>query len=388
MAGDQEIEAMILIETLVPTAIVAAREVRDHNLPIGFRSNDLLLQPLLLRSVRPHEPILASPNVRHAIVGRTLGIGGVVLLGAHVVLRLCARVHRVVRVGVDEEVLREKVGVLHLLAVVPRWHDPIVVDERVADLLRPAHVELPAAIVVVPQSAQPRFVCQLPIDPLPTRREVRLSLAPSRIRRHVAIHLDPAIIEIVPDIEDVLGISPSCTTLHRVGHAVLCVVVYACLGARGDMTCLQGGAPIANGKDVGLIPFVVDDLHVPIVFGAIILCCRVGHRQVTLVHLEGSGQGSQARCLSILYRAALGHEKNGATRCQARGGGEHDSRTAPNSGFGLLLPDILTGCQRGVPHNLRCDSCANHRMRKWDPVAVLGPRLCTRIATGSNGYGA
>mmetsp|Transcript_74512 Transcript_74512/g.216088 ORF Transcript_74512/g.216088 Transcript_74512/m.216088 type:complete len:302 (+) Transcript_74512:608-1513(+) len=149
----------------------------------------------------------------------------------------------------------------HGLREVARGHDPIVVDERVADLLGPTVVELPAAIVVVAQATDPRLVRQPAVHAAPHLAELRRG--PPRGDEAAALLLNASPIEAVPDIEHILRIAGPCALSHDIGDQLLSLVVdpidiLAVLralvsdAARVRRRVVPGhrGAPIADGEDV------------------------------------------------------------------------------------------------------------------------------------------
>mmetsp|Transcript_24192 Transcript_24192/g.67903 ORF Transcript_24192/g.67903 Transcript_24192/m.67903 type:complete len:222 (+) Transcript_24192:475-1140(+) len=221
MARDQQVQAELLTQALIPAPLVATRKVCHHNLPVRGGCRQLLLKPALLCIPRAKEPVTARPDVGHAVIARALRASRVVRPRADVLLLVLSLRFSVEDVRVKHKILNVESRVLDLLVVVPRRHDPVVVDEGIADLLRPTLVELPTAIVVVAQHAKPRDVGNFVIDRLPCRREVALGLAPGRSRRNIAIHLDTAEVKVVADVKHVLRLSPLRAVLHGVRHGVL-----------------------------------------------------------------------------------------------------------------------------------------------------------------------
>mmetsp|Transcript_31332 Transcript_31332/g.99958 ORF Transcript_31332/g.99958 Transcript_31332/m.99958 type:complete len:289 (-) Transcript_31332:573-1439(-) len=164
VAGDEEVQAQAPVETGVPSGVRKAREVREYNAPVGCGGREPGLQPTLLRAVRAPEPPPAVRRGRGAAHGGARSALRVVQLPADVVLRVLGRRLRVVRVGVDDEVLDAEARVRDPAAEVARGHHPVGVREGVRDDLVPAHVEPPAAVVVVPQGADPGLGRERPVD--------------------------------------------------------------------------------------------------------------------------------------------------------------------------------------------------------------------------------
>mmetsp|Transcript_118142 Transcript_118142/g.314375 ORF Transcript_118142/g.314375 Transcript_118142/m.314375 type:complete len:316 (+) Transcript_118142:151-1098(+) len=162
VAGDQQVQAIVLVELLVPMRLVPTSEMRDGNLPVRRRLVELLLQPLLLRLPgRPHPAVAIARRPGAAVAGAG-GPRRVVRGAADVVLRVGAWRLGVHGVGVEHVDVNGKVLVweTHVLAEVLRRHDPAVAHPSVDDLLVPSIVELPAAVVVVAQHAQPGLAVQ------------------------------------------------------------------------------------------------------------------------------------------------------------------------------------------------------------------------------------
>mmetsp|Transcript_58824 Transcript_58824/g.154938 ORF Transcript_58824/g.154938 Transcript_58824/m.154938 type:complete len:351 (-) Transcript_58824:172-1224(-) len=225
MAGDQQVHAVLRAEARVEARLVPAGEVRHDDLPGGLRGRHLLLQPCLLLRPEVPEPGLARINRRRPVGLRAARVGRVVLAAAHVVLRVLLRVLGVHHVGVGEEDVHVEalVGVRDVLAPVGRRHDPPVARPGVRDLLVPAVVEDAAAPVVVAEHAQPLLAAEA--GPLVHALEdlVELVLGRGRDLAHVgaARLLDAAPIEVVPDVQDVLGVLQGGAGLESICNELL-----------------------------------------------------------------------------------------------------------------------------------------------------------------------
>mmetsp|Transcript_114340 Transcript_114340/g.330318 ORF Transcript_114340/g.330318 Transcript_114340/m.330318 type:complete len:251 (-) Transcript_114340:469-1221(-) len=220
VSSNEKVQPVLLMQAPVPTAVIAAWEVRHHDLPSRRGLLHFRLEPLLLPCVGPLEPSGTSPDIRHASVACALRTRRVVLERAYVVIG-DVRVLGVVGVRVDDEVLDNEAFVLHLAIVVPGGHDPIVVNEGVSDLLRPSLVHLPTAVVVVAQATDPEFVRQLPVHVHPPGFETLLRRTPCSVGSGVAAGRQARIVEVVANVNDVLWVGPLRTALHGVRHLKL-----------------------------------------------------------------------------------------------------------------------------------------------------------------------
>eukprot|EP00428_Durinskia_dybowskii_P082905 CAMPEP_0170448654 /NCGR_PEP_ID=MMETSP0117_2-20130122/50827_1 /TAXON_ID=400756 /ORGANISM="Durinskia baltica, Strain CSIRO CS-38" /LENGTH=252 /DNA_ID=CAMNT_0010709845 /DNA_START=52 /DNA_END=810 /DNA_ORIENTATION=+ len=118
VASHEEVEAVLLMELPVEglvLAVLAAREMRDANLPVALGLRQLLLQPLLLLRPQIREELRALVDALGPADRGASGVGRIVRGAADVVLRVLRRLLRVVEVRVEQEdVQREAlVGVVH-----------------------------------------------------------------------------------------------------------------------------------------------------------------------------------------------------------------------------------------------------------------------------------
>mmetsp|Transcript_107788 Transcript_107788/g.285678 ORF Transcript_107788/g.285678 Transcript_107788/m.285678 type:complete len:507 (+) Transcript_107788:70-1590(+) len=281
----QQVQAVSFVQMGIVPGVGSAREVRDHDLPVGVGHGQFRLQPPLLLVVRRPKPALAIRNGGRPTTGSAIGIRRIVLPAAEVVHRVFVRILGVVGIGVDDEVLHGEAGVEHLLAVVPPRHDPVRVHERVADLLRPSVIELIAAVVMVAQCADPRLVGEAAVDTLPGLREALAREA--RGLSGGAFLRDARPIQVVADVKHVLWIGGGRALLHDVGDEDLGAVVDA-LNVAAILRALlagptlvgcgvvarQGRAPIADGEDVSVAVRSGIDLEVALILEALVLSCR------------------------------------------------------------------------------------------------------------------
>mmetsp|Transcript_54425 Transcript_54425/g.107522 ORF Transcript_54425/g.107522 Transcript_54425/m.107522 type:complete len:252 (-) Transcript_54425:32-787(-) len=203
---NEEVEAEALVQSPEPSGVNAAREVGHGDLPARRGSDQGLLHPNLRLHVGPPKPILASPQIRHAIVfpaSRPLRV----VIRADVVLHVLLRGLRIEGVGVDDKVLGYETFVLHLAAEVPGGHDPIVIHERIADGLRPPIQHHVTAIIVVAECANPRNHRQVAVHRNPHLIHV-LDHLPLIPRRLVAIRHGATPVQAIPNVEHVLGLRP------------------------------------------------------------------------------------------------------------------------------------------------------------------------------------
>mmetsp|Transcript_58825 Transcript_58825/g.154942 ORF Transcript_58825/g.154942 Transcript_58825/m.154942 type:complete len:333 (-) Transcript_58825:79-1077(-) len=192
---------------------------------------------------------------------------------------------RVLNVGVEhEEVDAEAlVGVVDLRAVVRRGHDPAVALPGVGDLLIPAIVEDAAAPVVVAEDAEPRHVVEAgpAVDALVDLVELVLGLVGHRAHGVAAVLLDASPVEVVTDVQDVLGVEKRRVLLellrdeklrlrvnavHKTtaGHTILEVVaVDELLVAAEEDGVVQVVARAGEDAGAGLLATLVDDEAVP-----------------------------------------------------------------------------------------------------------------------------
>mmetsp|Transcript_72047 Transcript_72047/g.198792 ORF Transcript_72047/g.198792 Transcript_72047/m.198792 type:complete len:221 (+) Transcript_72047:296-958(+) len=152
VAGDEQVQAELLMELLVPVRLVPAVEVRDGDLPVGGGLLEFLLHPHLLLLPELRHEVEALLRRSGATVRGARGAGRVVHLAADVVLRIDVSRMGILRVGVKHEDVNDEalVGEPHLLHEVLPGHDPAVALPCVSDLLVPSVVELAPAVVVVP----------------------------------------------------------------------------------------------------------------------------------------------------------------------------------------------------------------------------------------------
>mmetsp|Transcript_2564 Transcript_2564/g.5190 ORF Transcript_2564/g.5190 Transcript_2564/m.5190 type:complete len:503 (+) Transcript_2564:3-1511(+) len=273
----------------VPRGLVAAREVRHDDLPLGRRLPNLALQPDLLALPQLLEPAQAQPKAWRPTRDGAARPGLVVLLAADVVLGVLIQWLRVHDVGVDREDVHAEmlIRVVHLHAVVGGGHDPAVAVPRVGNLLIPAVVEHAAAPVVVAEDADPGHAIKaLPVvDILEDLVELVLGLVGQGAHGVAAVLLDASPVEVVADVQDELWVELrrvllellcdkhlrlGVKSIHEAaaGLAVLGVVaVDELLVAAEQHGVVQVVARAREGVRARLLAALVDDEAVPVVGG-------------------------------------------------------------------------------------------------------------------------
>jgi len=152
-------------------------------------------------------------------------------------------------VGVHEVVVHREVGVAHPGAPVLRGDPPPRVHPRHGDDLAPARGVAPAAVVVVPQDAEPWLALQRgPIvhvveNARPLRRPVQGLQAAS---------LDAAPVEAVADVEDIVeGGIVQRKLVHLICHPLLNIsVTLVQLSVLCWRWWIARAAPVSDDKDV------------------------------------------------------------------------------------------------------------------------------------------
>mmetsp|Transcript_68785 Transcript_68785/g.143642 ORF Transcript_68785/g.143642 Transcript_68785/m.143642 type:complete len:216 (+) Transcript_68785:542-1189(+) len=153
VSRDHQVQTMSALHLPIETRVIAAREVRDDGLPTRFGLGEVMAEPPLLLFVGPPEPAAAAFDVGHASVCSTSRDSAVVVVGTDVVVHSVIRPIGIPGVRIDHEVVDIVAFVWHALFVISSWHNPVVVNEGVPNLLRPTFVEAPATIVVVAEHA-------------------------------------------------------------------------------------------------------------------------------------------------------------------------------------------------------------------------------------------
>mmetsp|Transcript_70786 Transcript_70786/g.207662 ORF Transcript_70786/g.207662 Transcript_70786/m.207662 type:complete len:683 (+) Transcript_70786:137-2185(+) len=232
------------------------REVRHDDLPVRRGVPQGLVQPRPLPLPEGGEPARARAEVDGAL-GPAAGLLGVVLVVADVVGRVGLRRPGVKVVGVHEEVLHREVLVVGLGLPVLRGRQPAAaLAPRVGDGLVPAPVEHPAAVVVVPEDAEPGLPGQaLPgVDLLPAPLELGRGRRRDRVRGKATLPNDAAPVEVVADVQDVVRARLPRPELHLPGDALLRLVVDPV-----DEVALAAGELLGVSVVCGRDPVFVDD---------------------------------------------------------------------------------------------------------------------------------
>mmetsp|Transcript_118033 Transcript_118033/g.296783 ORF Transcript_118033/g.296783 Transcript_118033/m.296783 type:complete len:423 (+) Transcript_118033:212-1480(+) len=321
----QEVESVGMMQHAEKAGICATREVCDDDLPIGPGGCQLRLKPTFLLVVALPEPVLAAVERGGPAPGSASGSIGSVHLAADVVLRIIIWTLGIKSIGVDHEILNGETRVVHHPAVVAAWHHPIPVHEGIPNLLGPTVVELPATIVVVPEAADPRLVSEAAINALPSLGKVLERQTVGMCAAAILLHATP--IEVVTDIEHVLGIADACTLFHDICHQDLRAIVdpadvptiLRALLARATLVWRRvmprkRGTPIADGKDVCEAIAISLNLELPLILQPIVLggdrrstAAAEGRRVVPQARRQQGAQRLGSRlCLCIRAEQALG----------------------------------------------------------------------------------
>mmetsp|Transcript_44155 Transcript_44155/g.113633 ORF Transcript_44155/g.113633 Transcript_44155/m.113633 type:complete len:250 (+) Transcript_44155:341-1090(+) len=209
VAGHQEVQAIILVELPVEgliLTILAAREVRHHDLPRGLGLAQLLLEPHLLLGPELLEVCDTSLDGHRAADHTASRTRRVVRGAADVVLGVLRGLLGIVEIGVGhEEVDGEAlIHVLDTRHVIRRRHHPTVADPSVGDLLIPAVVELAAAPIMVAEDAEPRLAIEARalVHLLVDLVELVVRCEGNLAHRRAASLFNATPIEVVADIED------------------------------------------------------------------------------------------------------------------------------------------------------------------------------------------
>mmetsp|Transcript_91885 Transcript_91885/g.239534 ORF Transcript_91885/g.239534 Transcript_91885/m.239534 type:complete len:328 (-) Transcript_91885:346-1329(-) len=245
MPRHDDIDAVVGREArpLIAAPLALWREVRHHYLPIRLRLRHGVVHPRDIRLPQALEPVgaLLRGDRAHEAAGG-LGVRGVVVAGAQVVALLRVRQPSVPDVRVDEVVVDREVWIVDLGLVVQRGRHPAVrarraLHPRVVDGLVPATHEHEAAKVVVPEHTKPLLAVDAGsrVDVL----EHFLPLAGGIGRgtwRRAALDVDAAPVEIVADVQDVVGRVGGRPGAHLAGHVALRAVV----GAPDEVSLVAG----------------------------------------------------------------------------------------------------------------------------------------------------
>mmetsp|Transcript_91642 Transcript_91642/g.285094 ORF Transcript_91642/g.285094 Transcript_91642/m.285094 type:complete len:253 (-) Transcript_91642:455-1213(-) len=218
------------------------RKMRHDHAPLSGGLGHKLGEPSLLIFPEVLEPLLARVCARG---WPALALAGCPRRGVrptNVVRRPLAEGQGVPDIRVHEIIVHGEVLILHSHGPIQRRRYPtsgvgLRLAPRVADRLRPGHVESPATPVVVPQHAQPHLAIEAlaGVDVLEDLLElvhvvalVHRGASPGVHLREVppgAVVLDPAPVEVVADVQDVVRLARGRLGAHLVAHGELAVVV-------------------------------------------------------------------------------------------------------------------------------------------------------------------
>mmetsp|Transcript_1617 Transcript_1617/g.4833 ORF Transcript_1617/g.4833 Transcript_1617/m.4833 type:complete len:1176 (-) Transcript_1617:46-3573(-) len=265
MARDQQVQAQVRVQAIEPGSLEAAGKVRHYDLPVGLGAPQLVLGPPLLLLPEGVKPGLARLDRGGASRFAAVSVLRVVLGPADVVLRVLLRVKRVHEVGVKHEVVHREGGVHDLQAVVRRGHHPPRAGPGVRNLLVPAVDELAAAPVMVAQDAEPGLAVEpgTVVDALVNGVELMPGGRVDEIHGATAILLDPTPVEVVADIEDVLGVLESGSRPKLLGHQQLRLAVAQAKQKFMRTASDRGGAlscrASLSGASAGVLPAVGEE---------------------------------------------------------------------------------------------------------------------------------
>mmetsp|Transcript_70876 Transcript_70876/g.205467 ORF Transcript_70876/g.205467 Transcript_70876/m.205467 type:complete len:214 (-) Transcript_70876:169-810(-) len=187
-------------------------------------------------------------------------------------------------------------------------------------------VELPAAVIMITEAADPRLAGEGPVHALPNPGEALVGQASGT--RSAAILLNSRPVEVVTDVQHVLRVAGASPLLHHVGDKSLGAVVNAVdiaaiLRALVAQAALVGrgvvaghrGTPIADAEHVGDADLVRGHSDVTLVQEAVVLRGHQGHSEA-----PGSGGGVVAQAWRQQTPRFLGLGLGGIRlRLQARG---------------------------------------------------------------------
>mmetsp|Transcript_71357 Transcript_71357/g.183970 ORF Transcript_71357/g.183970 Transcript_71357/m.183970 type:complete len:487 (+) Transcript_71357:137-1597(+) len=268
VASDHEVNPVLTGQANPQVLPPCRRKMRHHNLPVGRRLLQALLEPTLLVM-----PELGEP--RGAVV-HVFGAGSAaararsdVHVAADVVLGVAIGWFGIERVRVHEEVVDREARVADSGAIILGRHHPASCRSRsclawrgprVGDELVPTGVEAETTIVMVAEDTQPRLAVEslAGVDPL----EVVFEL-PRRddvVGGDAAGGVNARPVEVVAGVDDVVRRALLCPLAHLPSHTQLCSVIHAveevflrALVGRRRTTVEQEAAPVANDIDaVGL----------------------------------------------------------------------------------------------------------------------------------------
>mmetsp|Transcript_82446 Transcript_82446/g.214825 ORF Transcript_82446/g.214825 Transcript_82446/m.214825 type:complete len:212 (-) Transcript_82446:444-1079(-) len=193
----------------------------------------------------------------------------------HVVPLELVRLQGIRVVGIQDKNVKGEllVRIRHCLLIVGCRHHPPGVLPSVSNLLVPGIVETPPTIVVVAQSAYPRYITG--IHGVENRVELVLCLeAQLRHWRCPASLLDATPIEVVADVEDIVRVARRRTLAHGLSDILLCHIVRpdderAVMGRehdgpmirRLDVGAVQHASPVADCENV-VWALTVHEAHV------------------------------------------------------------------------------------------------------------------------------
>mmetsp|Transcript_91643 Transcript_91643/g.285103 ORF Transcript_91643/g.285103 Transcript_91643/m.285103 type:complete len:425 (-) Transcript_91643:455-1729(-) len=242
VACDDDVNLMVPGELLPVLCAPIGRKMRHDHAPLSGGLGHKLGEPSLLIFPEVLEPLLARVCARG---WPALALAGCPRRGVrptNVVRRPLAEGQGVPDIRVHEIIVHGEVLILHSHGPIQRRRYPtsgvgLRLAPRVADRLRPGHVESPATPVVVPQHAQPHLAIEAlaGVDVLEDLLElvhvvalVHRGASPGVHLREVppgAVVLDPAPVEVVADVQDVVRLARGRLGAHLVAHGELAVVV-------------------------------------------------------------------------------------------------------------------------------------------------------------------
>mmetsp|Transcript_88481 Transcript_88481/g.255220 ORF Transcript_88481/g.255220 Transcript_88481/m.255220 type:complete len:577 (+) Transcript_88481:639-2369(+) len=382
VAGDDEVDAMADRHVLPEVEAPQRGEVRHGDLPIRCGFRQAFVEPRRLGVPQALEPAWTIPHVRRPLGPATV-ICVVVLLVAQVVARVSLRRMGVPEIGVQEEIVDREARVVHLHAPILRWdHPPAALAPSVRDDLVPSCREFVAAIVVVAQDAEP-------LDSIDARPVVDLleHLLPLLLRDVLvcglaALSLNPAPVEAITDIQDVVRLRPAGPLLHGGGDAPLRGVVDpaderprvagelvgATVVSRPQPVLAENAAPIADDEHLvqaWLLDADVLQLQAVVLRRPLFWPRRLeGPPTPRTVSVAAEALGLRPALLQALVEHVLRlHRRGRRRRRRGRGGGRRvrdrrrrrggRGRCRGRGGDALVLREIHVAAIR-LPHQLPC----------------------------------
>mmetsp|Transcript_7831 Transcript_7831/g.21014 ORF Transcript_7831/g.21014 Transcript_7831/m.21014 type:complete len:340 (+) Transcript_7831:1085-2104(+) len=281
--GHEEVDAVIEGEVAEQLPVVRGREVGDDDLPVGRGVGQVQLEPLHLLLPEGLKPAVAVINVGRTTFAGAVGTGflRVVRVAAYVVGHVLERFVCIVHVRVQEKIVDGKSLVVDSAPPILGGCEPPLrpvlrrLLPRVHDRLVPAVAVQVAAVVVVPEDAEPRDAVEALAGVLVLEDALPLGGEVGHVQSgRAAPSFHSAPVEIVSDVEDVLWTYVGGPLSHPVSDRELRDVVQAghelpLVKTVFPMVCRhrlrlphlgvgREAAPVADDEDVVLVLIGVD----------------------------------------------------------------------------------------------------------------------------------